>query len=131
MGQAAWKIDEYIGTDIATDTRTTDRANVYLSVDVFSGQNFWTGLTMNMSAGGVFIATANALPLVGSTVVLNIALPFESEAVVVLAEVRWTRPYTAGSPAGIGLAFVDLSCEALAKIARFVTEVHDPLDFDS
>ncbi len=132
MSNAAWRLEEDIedfGAELAVDTRTTGRANVYLSVDVFSGYDFWTGFTMNMSKDGVFIATDNARSRVGSTVVLNIALPFANDAVVVLAEVRWVRHYVEGAPAGIGLAFLNPSGGALAKISRFVEGVGGPLDF--
>lgn len=133
MGEAAWKLDEESYGDIVAGTRRYPRANVYLSVDVFSGHNFWTGLTMNLSESGVFIATDNALPAVGSMVVLSFALPFENDSVVALAEVRWTRSSESDdeAPQGIGLEFVDLSDTLLEKISTFVTIVREPLDFEA
>ena len=131
MGASAWKLNEEASEEIASETRGALRANVYLSVDVFAGHDFWTGLTMNMSEGGLFVATHNALPEVGSMVVLNINIPFEDEAVVALAEVRWTRANTDDdAPPGLGLQFVDLSAGSLEKIARFVTTVREPLSFE-
>jgi uncharacterized protein (TIGR02266 family) len=131
MGVSAWNLDEEASDEISAETRGALRANVYLSVDVFSGHDFWTGLSLNMSEGGLFVATHNALPEPGSMVVLNINIPFEDEAVVTLAEVRWTRTSEEdGAPPGLGLQFVDLSQSSLEKIARFVTTVREPLSFE-
>jgi uncharacterized protein (TIGR02266 family) len=127
MGEAARRIDDHA----KADARRSPRACVYVSIDVFSEHNFWTGLTMNMSEGGVFVATHHTAP-VGTTLVVNMMLPFETQAIVTLAEVRWVRDYTGQDdvPPGLGLQFVDLDESSLAKIRKFVTTVREPLYFD-
>jgi uncharacterized protein (TIGR02266 family) len=127
MGDAARKLDPHV----RSDARRTPRACVYVSIDVFSEHNFWTGLTMNMSEGGVFVATHHSVP-VGTTLVVNMMLPFESSAIVTLAEVRLSRDYTGQDdvPPGIGLQFVGLDEASLVKIRKFVATVREPLFFD-
>ena len=84
---------------------------------------------MNISEGGVFIATHRMAP-VGSTIVLHMLLPFEQEAIVTLGDVRWLREQAdeeTGAVPGFGVEFVGLSADALARIRRFVAAVMEPL----
>ena len=74
MGEPARKLDQEIGAE----ARTAPRASAYVCIDVFSDHNFWTGLSMNISEGGVFIATHHDVP-VGTTIVLHMSLPFEEQ----------------------------------------------------
>jgi uncharacterized protein (TIGR02266 family) len=132
MGEAARKLDE---RSSVIEMRSAPRASAYVCIDVFSDHNFWTGLSMNISEGGVFIATHHHVPI-GATVVLHMMLPFEDEAVVTLGEVRWIRDCPANEAgsdaphAGIGVQFVGISPEALAKVRRFVAAVCEPLFFE-
>jgi uncharacterized protein (TIGR02266 family) len=127
MGDAARNLDP----EMRPDARRAARACVYVSIDIFSDHNFWTGLTMNMSEGGVFVATHHAVP-VGTTLVLNMTLPFERDPIVTLAEVRWTRLFSDSDdcPPGLGLQFHALDPSSLAKIRKFVTTVREPLLFE-
>ncbi len=127
MGEPARKLDLEIGAE----ARTAPRASAYVCIDVFSDHNFWTGLSMNISEGGVFIATHHDVP-VGTTIVLHMTLPFEDEPVVTLGEVRWTRVFSNDSdaPPGVGVAFVGLDANASKKIKRFVANVREPLFFE-
>jgi uncharacterized protein (TIGR02266 family) len=127
MGEAARKLS----ANASAHGRAATRAAVYVCVDLSSEHNFWSGLTMNMSDGGLFVATHNIVP-VGTQLVLNMVLPFETEPIILLSEVRWTRPYSGQDdvPPGLGLRFVELDAGALAKIKRFVATVREPLFFD-
>jgi len=127
MGDAARKLEERI----ATDARATARASAYVCIDVFSDHNFWTGLSMNISEGGVFVATHHEVP-VGTTIVIHMTLPFEDEPLVTLGEVRWSRVFSneSDAPPGLGVQFIGLDATALAKIRRFVATVREPLFFD-
>jgi len=113
------------------ETRIAARANVYVSVDVFSEHNFYAGLSMNMSEGGVFIATYNVAP-VGAIVVIHMSLPFDPEPVVMLAEVRWVREPSehCDSPPGIGLQFLNPDPDGLERVRKFVQTVREPLYFE-
>jgi uncharacterized protein (TIGR02266 family) len=133
MGDAARKLDveEHEAPETRLDARVVPRTSVHVSVDLFSEHNFWTGLTMNVSEGGVFVAThAEAKP--GTVLIVHLELPGSDEPIVTLAEVRWTRAFTDQDdvPPGLGLQFVALDAVSHAKIKRFVATVRDPLYFD-
>ena len=127
MGDAARKLD----LDPRSETRAAERTAIYASVDLFSEHNFWSGITMNMSEGGLFVATHEYVPI-GTRVTLNLTLPFAREQLVLVAEVRWTRAYSGQDdvPPGLGLQFVDVDGASLAKIRRFVSTMREPLFFD-
>ena len=128
MGDAARKLEPVH----VEETRREPRAQVCATVNLSSEHNFWAGLTMNMSEGGLFVATHQAVP-VGTTLLLRMTLPFESEEIVTVVEVRWTRAYNSAHddvPPGLGLQFVDTDAGALAKIRKFVSTIREPLFFD-
>lgn len=124
--EAAERIAEQKAED-----RQWPRASVYVGIDVYSDHNFYTGFSLNMSEGGLFVATHN-LVAVGSLVVIHMTLPFEDAPIVTLAEVRWTRDFVEGSdtPPGLGLQFVEIDESGLDKVRRFVSTVREPLFFD-
>jgi uncharacterized protein (TIGR02266 family) len=115
----------------AGGSRQSPRAPVVVQVDFFSDHNFWSGLTMNMSEGGLFLATYDAVRI-GTQIVLKIVLPFEKEPIVTRARVRWRRETEESDdvPPGVGLQFVDIDPISLAKIRRFVSAVREPLLFE-
>lgn len=112
-------------------SRLHPRACVSLTIGLTSEHNFWSGITLNVSEGGVFVATHQAVP-VGTVLSLSIWLPRRTLPVVALGEVRWTRPYGGedGEPPGFGVRFVDVAPAALREIAAFVQSVRDPLYFE-
>lgn len=118
---AALKVD--------TNQRKHPRANAYLCIDLCSEHNFWTGLTMNISEGGVFVAT-HVLLEPGSLVALHLELP--ATRILTLGEVRWTRPYTGDDdiPPGMGIQFTGLDVASLQAIRKFVTSVREPILFE-
>jgi hypothetical protein len=59
---------------VRKDERRAPRVVAYLCIDLCSEHNFWTGLTMNISEGGVFVATHVMLDP-GSLVGLHLELP--------------------------------------------------------
>lgn len=130
MGEAALQLEQDF-RHFASEPRSAPRATVYAAVDLFSEHNFWSGLTMNMSDGGLFVATYHSMP-VGTKLLLHMSLPFEDAPIVTIAEVRWTRGYSGQDdvPPGLGLQFVDTDASALAKIRRFVATVREPLFYD-
>jgi uncharacterized protein (TIGR02266 family) len=111
------------------EDRQHARANVNGEIDIYSETNFWTGLTMNISEGGVFVATHMLLPM-GAMVVLNLTL--EGETIATLGQVRWTRDFCVDSdvPPGIGIQFVNLDKRMLFAIRRFMATVREPLLFE-
>jgi uncharacterized protein (TIGR02266 family) len=128
---AAHKIDQDdVEFELRAHRRRAPRANAYLCIDLCSQHNFWTGLTMDLSEGGVFVATHEILP-VGSLVGLHLELPREKR-IMTLGEVRWTRAFTNDDdiPPGLGIRFVGLDLASLTAIRRFITTIREPLLFE-
>lgn len=99
--------------------RKAPRACAFLSTDLCCQEEVWTGLTMNISEGGLFVATHVILP-VGSIVSLHLTV--DGMRILTLGQVRWARPYTGDDdiPPGLGLRFVGLDPEAVASIRTYV-----------
>jgi len=130
MGNAALKL-EPLDLHLRRSERGAPRATAHVAIDIQSEHNFWSGLTMNMSEGGVFVATYHVVP-VGTLLAVQLQLPFRDEPIVALAEVRWTRGYSGQDdvPPGLGLQFVDVDEASLVAIRRFVETVREPLFYD-
>jgi len=113
------------------DTREQTRANVYVGVDVFSDHNIFTALTMNVSEGGMFVATRAVQP-VGSFVVVHMRLPLDEDPITALAEVRWVRGEPLGDdvPAGMGLRFGTIDERDRARVRYFVQGFPEPVFYD-
>jgi len=112
--------------------RASERFDLEVNVDLESDSNFYTGLTQNISAGGLFIAT-NAIRKIGDRITLKFSLPGVPEPVAVETEVRWIRENSAlhkieGS-SGMGVRFVNLSPAAATAIQQFL-ESRDSLYYD-
>jgi uncharacterized protein (TIGR02266 family) len=131
MGAALFRTGRDLEVESKAHMRRVPRANAYLCIDLCSEHNFWTGLTMNLSEGGVFVATHVILPP-GSLVGLHLELPRNARRIMTLGEVRWSRQYTGNDdvPPGLGIQFVGLDEESMLAIRRFVTKVRDPLLFE-
>jgi uncharacterized protein (TIGR02266 family) len=108
-------------------SRGDTRAFIEVEIGLTSESHFYTGLSLDLSTGGVFVATYEpARP--GSAVSLYFVLP---DGHVVNAEgvVRWTRDGAPDAPPGMGVAFVNISPASLAHIAQFCAS-RPPLYFD-
>jgi uncharacterized protein (TIGR02266 family) len=127
---AALKITPDEDFRVREDERKSPRAIAYLCIDLCSEHNFWTGLTMNISEGGVFVATHVLLP-VGSLVGLHLELPNQTR-IMTLGEVRWSRAYTGDDdvPPGLGIQFVGLDLGSLSSIRKFVMTIREPILFE-
>ena len=112
--------------------RASERFELEVKVDLESDHNFYTGLTQNISAGGLFIAT-NAIRRIGDRIVLKFSLPGRPEPLSVETEVRWIRENSAlnrvDGATGMGVRFVNLSAEAAQAIQQFI-ESRDSLYYD-
>lgn len=111
------------------ERRTPGDKRVFIEVEIglSTESHIYTGLSLDVSTGGVFVATYQpAQP--GTSVTLYFVLP---DGYVVNAEgvVRWTRAGTEDAPPGMGVAFVNISRDALAHIAGFCAS-RPPLYFD-
>ena len=82
-----------------------------LELSANSSHQFFTGFTENISAGGLFIATYQTLPL-GSKFQIQFTVPGVDYQFQVDCEVRWVREYNEMMPhmtPGMGVNFIDLS----------------------
>jgi uncharacterized protein (TIGR02266 family) len=115
------------------NVRAAERFDLEVKVDLESDHNFYTGLTQNISAGGVFIATHH-LRRIGDHITLKFTLPGSEKQIAVETEVRWIRENTAlmnagATGTGMGVRFINLSAEASAAITAFV-ESRESLYYD-
>jgi uncharacterized protein (TIGR02266 family) len=114
------------------NVRATERFDLEVKVDLESDHNFYTGLTQNISSGGVFIATHH-LRRIGDRITLKFTLPGTDKTVAVETEVRWIRENTAlqkvDGNTGMGVRFINLSPEASAAINAFV-QARESLYYD-
>jgi uncharacterized protein (TIGR02266 family) len=105
------------------ERRTAPRVELQLEVGLSSDSNFYTGLTQDISTGGVFVATHH-LHRVGQHVTVHLSLPGNAQKITVEAEVRWVREVSAlhGSQGttGMGLKFIALSPQAQQAISAFL-----------
>jgi uncharacterized protein (TIGR02266 family) len=114
------------------NVRSSERFDLEVKVDLESDHNFYTGLTQNISAGGVFIAT-NHIRRIGDRITLKFTLPGSEKTIDVETEVRWIRENSAllrvEGAQGMGVRFINLSAEASAMINGFL-ESRESLYYD-
>jgi Tfp pilus assembly protein PilZ len=107
---------------------TPTRFEVALGIN--SPTNFYKGLSGNdvIEHGGLFVATYNKMPPVGSGVALRVMLPggFEFESVGVVA---WIRDSNSGESPGFGVKLTQLNAEAKQLVYRYVRN-REPLFYD-
>lgn len=72
------------------DRRRHPRFLLELAITMQGENNFYTGLSEDVSEGGIFIATHHLLAI-GTRVVLSFTLPGASEAITVEGTVQWVR----------------------------------------
>jgi len=102
--------------------REQDRFSVDVTVTANSDHYFLAGAATDLSAGGVFIATAILHP-VGTE--FNVSMHIddgEGDVVRAVGVVRWHRPAEEGSdaPQGVGLQFVEVEGDGAARIERYL-----------
>jgi uncharacterized protein (TIGR02266 family) len=104
---------------------------VDITVDAASDHNFWSGITMEVERGGVFVATYQTLRI-GTVVEMLVHLPGEEAPISAVGVVRWTRPYLEGSDGapGIGIKFTELPAAARDAVGRFAEHVRAPMMFE-
>ena len=114
------------------NVRASERFDLEVKVDLESDHNFYTGLTQNISSGGVFIATHH-IRRIGDRITLKFTLPGSDKVLDVETEVRWIRENSAlqrvEGAQGMGVRFINLSPEASAAINAFV-QSRDSLYYD-
>ena len=91
------------------EQRAADRIDFSIEVSGEAGHQFFTGFTENISAGGLFIATYQALPL-GANLRVAFRIPGVDRVFECETEVRWVREPDDRSSLmpGMGVRFLDL-----------------------
>lgn len=93
----------------ADDRRSSPRFHLKLAITLRGDNNFYTGVSSDISEGGIFIATQYILPI-GTPVVLQFHLSRYDVDLTIRGTVRWIRDVAAvarGRDAGVGGAYID------------------------
>lgn len=83
----------------ADDRRLHPRYHLKLAITLRGDNNFYTGISSDLSEGGVFIATQHILPI-GTPVVLEFHLSRFDTNITLQGVVRWIRTPEATARAG-------------------------------
>lgn len=112
--------------------RQAERHDLEIAVDLESDSNFYTGLTQNISSGGLFIAT-HQIKRVGDHVRLKFTLPGSPRPIEVDTEVRWIREnsslHRTDGATGMGVRFINMSHQDAEAIQGFLGD-RDSLYYD-
>lgn len=106
--------------DRASDDRRGGRIALEVPVRIGSGAGAFAGVTKNICAGGVFVATLRSFSI-GERVAVRLTIPGDAAPIEALAEVRWSRPFhdLDDRPVGLGLRFIDTPLRA-ARMERLI-----------
>ncbi len=114
---------------IEEEHRASKRISLQVELHLASDSHFFSGLSGDISEGGVFVSTYRALAQ-GSLVDLEFSLPGADQPLHARGEVRWHRDATPhGPPPGVGISFDELSEDDRNAIHRFCT-MRPPLYYD-
>lgn len=105
-----------------------NRVFVETDIGLFSDSTFYTGLSHDLSNGGLFVATYDPKPP-GTRVFLFFVLP-DGHEVEAAGIVRWTRDASEDAAPGMGIAFSELAPADLQAITRFC-QARPPIYHDS
>ncbi len=123
------RISTDFGRPPEPERRTNERTPFLADLEFGEDAQFFTGLSLDISEGGLFVSTYTEIPL-GTRLVLAFELP-DGTSVEARGEVRWRRTHAMdGERPGIGIAFTQLPDEARARIAA-LCERRPPLYVDS
>jgi uncharacterized protein (TIGR02266 family) len=101
------------------ERRQIARYEVSTEITFTSDNNFYSGFTENLSAGGLFVTSDKALPDIGTLVELTWRVPGADADLRCTGEVRW-HGTTQHGRRGYGVRFVSLSPEAESLIQNFI-----------
>ena len=103
-----------------TDRRIASRMPVQLEVEYSSIDAFLSDYAVNMSRGGLFLASQRPSPI-GTPVTLQFVLPEETIPVEISGEVMWVNPEGVGQLIpGMGIEFRGMDTDSERRLARFV-----------
>jgi uncharacterized protein (TIGR02266 family) len=124
VAEAAKRLDEPVPIGrVRTVKREQPRVRMQVKIDFASENNFYSGFSMDISNGGVFIATVKLVPI-GTPMDLYFRLP-TGEGIEAHGVVRWVREIDDSRPEmmpGLGVQFVNLSDPAREAVTAFVRD---------
>jgi len=110
------------------ERRVSDRAPWIADLEFGEDAQFFTGLSLDISEGGLFVSTYTTIP-VGTRLVLSFELP-DGMKVEARGEVRWVRDAAAdGERPGVGIVFTELPAGVRERIAELCAR-EKPLYFE-
>ena len=114
-----------------SERRRFTRVHAPVPVTVSSQNNFYAGVSNDISEGGVFVVTRSPPP-VGTFVELSLVLEEGGEPIPVRGVARWHRIANPGveAPPGVGIQFLELTPEVQARLERFL-RVRDTILWES
>jgi uncharacterized protein (TIGR02266 family) len=115
------------------ERRREPRFALTLAVTMNGDNNFYCGVSENLSESGIFIATVHELPI-GTVLRVTFSVPTSAEPISVLGEVRWLRRSSAVAARGtvfgeedgasvkpgFGVQFLALDEHASDAVRRFL-----------
>ncbi len=115
-----------MGVPLTVEQVNIFRFKVRLPISVGPDRTRLTSsFTHNMGTLGVYIVTDDILP-VGTPLALEFRLPVTDRAISCNAKVAWTNEHEAlkkpSFPPGMGVQFVDLSCEDMLAVQDFLKD---------
>jgi Tfp pilus assembly protein PilZ len=111
--------------------RVHPRWVLHAAVDLESDDNLYAGLSYDVSAGGIFVATL-ASPPVNAPVDVVVMLP-DGTKLELRGLVRWVRDVgeaSPGLPPGCGIEWEALPMDALRALLRFA-ELREPILYET
>ena len=104
-----------------TDRKAEPGATVPVKIDFSTGVQFYEGLELSLSRGGLFIKTVDLLPI-DTLMEANCVIEDDDVSFKVSVKVIWLNPReTQGRPAGMGLKLFRLSTIQRQLLADFMT----------
>ncbi len=109
--------------------RVSDRIDLKIEIGLGSPNNFFTGYSLNISHGGLFVATH--LPeAIGTLLVLHFMLPETGREIHTTAKVAWVQefnPMHAETQPGMGLRFINLSPKDQDDVNEYIQNRQEPI----
>lgn len=93
--------------------------SVFFAVSSELPHNFFTGIMMDLSTGGLFLSTEQMLPL-GTR--MHLSFLMDTRRVEGHAEVCWVRKAAPGVEPGMGLRFLDIPAEDRDLIEFYIRQ---------
>lgn len=114
----------------SSNQRTAQRIDVEIEVTLTGPHTFFSGFTMDISEGGVFVATHQIFPI-GTE--FRMILFLGNEKLEIDSQVVWVRgedsAIISGEEPGMGLKFLKLDSRSLAVISEFIKR-REPILYD-